>query len=123
MRFLQSQTHNDSGTIEMCHTYCWEEDSGPLSSYLEPVADFMSSNPDEVLTLLITNGDAIPVTEFDTVISAAGLTQYVYVPDGIISQDEWPTLQEMIDNNTRLLIFMGKTRCLEEGDCRGNDGC
>ena len=123
MRFLQAQTHNDGGTIELCHTYCWEEDSGPLSSYLEPVTTFMANNPNEVVTLLITNGDAIPVSEFDTVFSAADLTQYVYVPDGIISQDEWPTLQEMIDNNTRLLVFMGKTCCLQEGNCLGDGVC
>jgi hypothetical protein len=108
VRFLQAQTHNDSGTIELCHTYCWEEDAGPLSSYLSPIADFMSSNPNEVLTLLLTNGDAIPVADFDTVFQSAGLANMTYVPDGTISQDDWPTFQELIGNGTRLIVFMGK---------------
>jgi len=106
VRFLQAQTHSDDGGIELCHTYCWEKDAGPLSDYLQSISDWMGSNSDEVVTLLLTNGDAIAVTDFDSVFEDTGLKDYVYTPDGVISKDEWPTLQELINNGTRLIVLM-----------------
>ncbi|KAM3435342.1 hypothetical protein MY4824_004923 [Beauveria thailandica] len=108
VRFLQAQTHRKGGAIEMCHTYCWELDAGSLDAYLRAVAAWMGAHPDEVVTLLLTNGDKIPVDDFDAVFRAAGLTQYVMRPQRVMAREEWPTLQEMIDVGTRLVVFMGK---------------
>ncbi|KAK2597476.1 hypothetical protein QQS21_005946 [Conoideocrella luteorostrata] len=106
VRFLQAQTHNKDGTIEMCHTYCWELDSGPLAKYLQEIANWMNSNPNEVVTLLLTNGDAVPVQKFDDVFQSTGLKQYVFRPNGRLSKDQWPTLQQLIDAKSRLVVFM-----------------
>ncbi|KAG8418052.1 hypothetical protein J3458_005490 [Metarhizium acridum] len=106
VRFLQAQTHNKLGTIEMCHTYCWELDSGTLKKYLQEIADWMNSNPNEVVTLLLTNGDAIPVQRFDAVFRSTGLSQYVFHPKAVLSKDQWPTLQQLLDAKTRLVVFM-----------------
>ncbi|KAK7739134.1 hypothetical protein SLS53_005770 [Cytospora paraplurivora] len=106
VRFLQSQTHNKSGTIELCHTSCLEKDAGSLAEYLAPVKTFLDANPNEVVTLLITNGDAIPVAKFAEVFSAVGLAKYAFVPSGKLELGAWPTLQTMIDNGTRLVVWM-----------------
>lgn len=111
VRFLQAQTHdvNDGGAIEMCHTDCLLLDAGPLSAYLAPVAAFLAANPNEVVSLLLTNGDAIPVARFADVFEAVGLVQYVFTPPGGggLALEQWPTLQEMIDAGTRLVVWMG----------------
>ncbi|KAG5926301.1 hypothetical protein E4U42_003448 [Claviceps africana] len=108
VRFLQAQTHNKGGTIEMCHTYCWELDSGSLATYLREIAAWMNSNPREVVTLLLTNGDGIPVHEYDAVFESTGLKKHVFYPGGRrrISKTEWPTLGQLIDAKTRLVVFM-----------------
>ncbi|POS75405.1 hypothetical protein DHEL01_v206197 [Diaporthe helianthi] len=106
VRFLQAQTHNLDGTIEMCHTSCIELDQGSLTEYLEPIKTFMDANPNEVVSLLLTNGDDIPVSRFADVFAAVGLEQYAFTPSGALSLDQWPTLQTMIDDGTRLVIWM-----------------
>jgi hypothetical protein len=53
VRFLQAQTHNLDGTIEMCHTSCDLLDQGTLTDYLKPIKSFMDANPNEVVTLLL----------------------------------------------------------------------
>lgn len=107
VRFLQAQTHEWFGRIEMCHTSCLELDAGPLAAYLAPVKTFLDANPGEVVSLLLTNGDAISVSDFAGVFEAAGLTQYVFTPAGTLALDQWPTLQTMIDGGTRLVVWMG----------------
>lgn len=108
VRFLQAQTHNLDGHIQMCHTSCLELNAGPLSAFLAPVKAFLDGNPNEVVSLLLTNGDAIPVTDFASVFEAAGLADDVFAPNGTLALDQWPTLQTMIDNGTRLVVWMGK---------------
>lgn len=108
VRFLQAQTHDKDGAIEMCHSFCWELDAGPLTDYLKTVADWVKNNPNEVVTLLLTNQDAIGMDKFDTVFDAVGLKQYVFHPKSKLSKDQWPTLQEMIDDGTRVVVFMGE---------------
>ncbi|KJZ79546.1 hypothetical protein HIM_01015 [Hirsutella minnesotensis 3608] len=106
VRFLQAQTHDQFGRIELCHTSCLELDVGPLSDYLNEVSEWMSRHPDDVVTLLLTNGDAIPMEKFDAVFSGANLTQYVFRPKGVVAKAQWPTLQELIKAKTRLIVFM-----------------
>ncbi|KAH8699669.1 PLC-like phosphodiesterase [Ilyonectria robusta] len=106
VRFLQAQTQDKDGEIEMCHTYCWELDEGPLTQYLQEVADWMGKNPDEVVTMLLTNIDAISVTMFDDAFDSTGLKQYVFHPEKKMALDEWPTLQKLLDDGTRLIVFM-----------------
>ncbi|KAJ6787402.1 hypothetical protein PWT90_04802 [Aphanocladium album] len=107
VRFLQAQTHSKGGAIEMCHTYCWELDEGTLDKYLAELAAWMKTHPDEVVSLLLTNGDKIPVESFDKAFAGAGLKDYVLHPKKVMAKDEWPTLREMIAAGTRLVVFMG----------------
>lgn len=107
IRFLQAQTHDWLGEIQMCHTNCLELDAGTLATFLGPVKTFLDANPDEVVTLLLTNGDAISVSDFASVFDSVGLTQYAFTPSGTLTLDQWPTLQAMIDAGTRLVVWMG----------------
>lgn len=106
VRFLQAQTHTKSGVIELCHTTCAEEDAGTLESYLSTVKTFLDDNVDEVVTLLLTNGDGIAGATFAAAFEAAGIDTYAYSPGKTLSLSQWPTLGSLIDAGTRLVVFM-----------------
>jgi hypothetical protein len=107
VRFLQAQTHLDSGTIKLCHTLCALEDAGPLEAYLAGIRAFLDANPREHVTLLLTNQDGLPGTAFDAVFRAAGIQGYAFAPGRDLALDQWPTLGQMIDSGKRLVVFMG----------------
>ena len=111
IRFLQAQTHvNPFGVFSLCHTSCYELDAGSVVSYLTTIKTWLDANPNEVLTLLLTNGDNVDPSLFDTAFTSSGLKQYAYIPPGspaVLDINAWPTLQEMITANTRLVMFLG----------------
>jgi hypothetical protein len=110
VRFLQAQTHVLNGNLELCHTSCLEEDAGSLQSYLSTVKSFLDANPNEVVTLLLVNGDDQSPTLFDSAFKAAGLNTYAFVPStspADLTIDQWPTLGEMISAGQRLVVFLG----------------
>ncbi|KAI0472910.1 PLC-like phosphodiesterase [Xylariaceae sp. FL0804] len=106
IRFLEVQTHDKDGTIELCHTSCLELDAGSLADFLATVNTWVEANPDEVLTLLITNGDDIAIADFGDAFTSAGLDQYVFTPDGDLALADWPTLGDLISAGTRVVVFM-----------------
>ncbi|PSS27466.1 hypothetical protein M430DRAFT_46563 [Amorphotheca resinae ATCC 22711] len=106
VRFLQAQTHENSGELHLCHTSCLELNAGPLTDYLSTIKTWMDKNKNEVVTLLLTNGDRVNVSTFGSAMSSTGLDKYAYVPPKKLSMDEWPTLQELIDDGKRLVMFL-----------------
>ncbi|KAF4507895.1 hypothetical protein G6O67_004346 [Ophiocordyceps sinensis] len=106
VRFLQAQTHDKLGRIELCHTSCWYLDVGPLTLYLHEVADWLDGHPDDVVTLLLTNINAIPMDKFRGAFDETGLNKLVFRPRGVLAKHQWPTLQELIKAGTRLVVFM-----------------
>lgn len=112
IRYLQVQTHHsvlDKNVIELCHTSCLLEDAGPLKSYLETIKSWLDTNPNEVVSLLLTNGDSVAITEFGDTFSSSGITNYVYVPSANpLAITDWPTLGDMISSGRRLVVFLGK---------------
>ncbi|KAH7262126.1 PLC-like phosphodiesterase [Fusarium tricinctum] len=106
VRLLQAQTQDKDGDIQMCHTHCWELDEGPLEDYLQEISDWMGKNPDEVVTLLLTNIDALPIEKYDNAFNSTGLKELVFRPEKKLAFDDWPTLQKFLDDGTRLVIFM-----------------
>jgi hypothetical protein len=109
VRFLQGQTHvNAFGLLSMCHTDCFLLDAGTLQGYLTTVKGWLDKHPNEVVTLLLTNGDNVDVSMFDTSFKNSGIQKYVYTPPSSpVSYNAWPTLQKMISANTRLVVFLG----------------
>ena len=89
IRFLQGQTHkNIFGTLELCHTSCFEEDGGSVKDYMTTVKTWLDANPNEVIMMLLTNGDSVDPSMFDDVMSSSGLKSYSFVPStgaGVLS--------------------------------------
>ena len=111
IRFLQGQTHaDDNGILNLCHTSCLLRNAGPLADFLKSVTDFLGKNPREVVTLLLTNGDNLPLSKFDAAFTASGAWKYAFTPpssaQGQLALGAWPTLAELIDNQTRLIVFL-----------------
>lgn len=108
VRFLTVQTHkNVLKELSACHTSCWEEDAGTVSNYLGTVKTFLDNNPDEVVTVLLTNGDNLKMNEFDTAFTTSGIKKYVYTPPSTnLAIDKWPTFGDLISSGQRLVVFM-----------------
>ena len=108
IRFLQAQSHkNIFGTLQLCHTSCFEEDAGTVESYLSTVKSWLDAHPNEVVTILLVNGDNVPVSMFDDAYTSSGIKHYVYAPPtSPLALDAWPTLQQLITANTRLVAFL-----------------
>lgn len=114
IRFLQGQTHkaldDDDTAIRLCHTSCLLEDAGTLVSFLETVKSWLDTHPDEVVSLLLTNGDNLPVSRFEQAFAEAKADQYAFVPEGspdVLAMEKWPTLGNLIEKNKRLVVFLG----------------
>lgn len=115
IRFLQGQTHVENGALEMCHTTCFEEDAGSTADYLSNIKTFLDANPNEVVTVLLTNGDNVDPSLFDTALSQANLQSYLFVPStgsGVLPIGDWPTLSEIISSGKRLIFFLGTSSLL-----------
>jgi hypothetical protein len=114
IRFLQAQTHHsilDKNILELCHTSCWLEDAGTLESFLRTVKDWLDDNANEVVTLLLTNGDSVAISEFGDTFSSSGIDSYAFVPSSspnTLAIDSWPTLGDLILSGKRLIVFLGK---------------
>ncbi|OBT54805.1 hypothetical protein VE04_04071 [Pseudogymnoascus sp. 24MN13] len=108
IRFLQAQTHNlfGLGEMYMCHTSCFLLNTGPLVKYLERINKWMVAHPNEVVILLLTNQDNADVSIFGKAMVNSGLAKLAYTPPKKLALDEWPTLQEMINSNKRLVMFL-----------------
>jgi hypothetical protein len=109
IRFLQAQVHDFDGELSMCHTSCLELYAGSLQQYLEPVKIWLDGNPNEVITMLLVNGDHNSPADFDAVFSAVGLKDYAFVPassPATLAFDDWPTYAQIIASGTRLILFL-----------------
>ena len=75
--------------------------SNPLIGYFNQIHDFLTLNPNEVITIILecyTDANSI-----ENVVNQAGLTSFLYQHDTL--SNAWPTLQNMISSNKRLVIF------------------
>ncbi|OQO12382.1 hypothetical protein B0A48_03024 [Cryoendolithus antarcticus] len=110
IRFLQAQTHkNAAGTLSMCHTSCTELDAGSLAGYLREVKKWLERNPNDVVTLLLVNGDNLDPSAFDAVFGRIRVRDYAFVPFSTprtLAISDWPTLSALIQLNKRLIVFL-----------------
>lgn len=114
IRFLQAQTHHailETNVLELCHTSCWLEDAGTLEAFLVTVKTWLDDNPNEVVTLLLTNGDSVAITEFGDTFTSSGIDSYAFVPSSspdTLAISNWPTLGDLIASGKRLVVFLGE---------------
>ena len=114
IRLLQIQTHASSGHqdsnpsgLSLCHTSCALKNGGTLESYLQQVKQFLDKNKNEVVTLIITNPDDKPVSNFAKAFEDTGLNSMAYrANSNSISKNDWPTLQDLISQNQRVVAFL-----------------
>ena len=107
VRLLTAQVHNNNGAWHLCHTSCSLLDAGTLSAWLSTIKTWMDDNPNDVVTILLVNSDDASAENLNTEFEAANITSYGYQPPSTSTAlATWPTLQEMISNNTRLVTFV-----------------
>ncbi|KAF2759770.1 PLC-like phosphodiesterase, partial [Pseudovirgaria hyperparasitica] len=107
IRMLQGSIHYENETLYFCHTSCDLLNAGTVEQYLTKVVTWLRSNPYEVVTILLGNSDQVSVTKYVDPIQNSGLGTYVYEPPKIpMAASDWPTLEEMILSQKRVVIFM-----------------
>lgn len=110
IRFLQGQTHLslDKSHLELCHSSCLLEDGGPLVDFLTLVKTWLDGEGQgEVVTLLLTNGDNVDVGMFADAFVESGLDQVAFVPESAEADTEWPGVEEMVEMEKRVVVFLG----------------
>ena len=108
VRLLQAQTHDNNGELHFCHTSCELFDGGTVQDYLTTVKQFLDANPNEVITLLFTNPDALSLPDqWEPAFVNSGINDLAYVPPSLpVKQSDWPTLGDMIDSGKRVVVFL-----------------
>ncbi|CAI7620047.1 unnamed protein product [Penicillium glandicola] len=107
VRLVTAQVHKSNSEWRLCHTSCDLLDAGLLSDWLATIKTWLDDNPNEVITILIVNSDDATASELDTEFTTANITDYAYEPtDPGTAPTTWPTLQTMIDDGTRLVVFV-----------------
>ncbi|KAI0683820.1 PLC-like phosphodiesterase, partial [Cytidiella melzeri] len=73
------------------------------------VKSWMDSNPNEVVTMLITNTNGLAPSVFDAAYKASGLNTLSYTPpSAALPASGWPTLGSLIDAGTPLVSFLAQ---------------
>jgi hypothetical protein len=70
----------------------------PLSDIFNDIKTFLDNNPNEIVTIILEC--YVTANDIEDEINQSGLSNYLYTHN-----TTWPTLQNMIDNDNRLVIF------------------
>jgi hypothetical protein len=84
----------------LCHSMC-ELGSTLWLDSLRDTKEWLDEHPREVVTLFVQ--DEVSPADTARVFEEAGLLPYVFTPP---ADGSWPTLGEMIDDGTRLVVLM-----------------
>ncbi|KAJ5171811.1 hypothetical protein N7492_004404 [Penicillium capsulatum] len=107
VRLITGQVHKSGSNWRMCHTKCEYLDVGLLSDWLKSIKTWMDKNPREVVTIIIVNSDSASAAELGGEFEKAKLNDLAYEPTSLTSAPtSWPTLQKMIDDKKRLVVFV-----------------
>lgn len=82
---------------------------------LKDIQTFLEANPSEIVTIFIE--DYVTSSQgLSKVFSAAGLSKYLF-PVSRMPKDggDWPTVDDMVQKNQRLLVFTSKRNKESEG--------
>jgi hypothetical protein len=112
VRLLSAQVHkSDNGTgadaWHLCHSSCDLLDAGTLESWLSTIKTWMDNNQNDVVTVLLVNSDSASASDLGSQFNSSGISKYAYKPPtaGTVPTT-WPTLDNLIGNNTRLMTFV-----------------
>jgi hypothetical protein len=72
-----------------------------------PLSDDTNDLYSTVVTLLIVNSDGFSPAAYDSVFKSVGLDRLSFLPQSrTIALSAWPTLQDMLSTNQRLVTFL-----------------
>jgi hypothetical protein len=97
VRALNLDLYDNDGELLFCHGFC-DLGSQPASELIQEIVDFLAVNPNEVLLIDLQDESNGRSAE-----AFALLDTYLYEREE--SEISWPTLQELIDENKRVLLF------------------
>lgn len=98
VRCMMLDVHEADGETALCHGGCALGKLDHVEVLLE-IAEFLTQNPDEVLTIIYE--DDVPPERIVADLEVSGLASRVYAHAPAAA---WPTLGAMIDADTRLLV-------------------
>ena len=99
VRGLMLDVYDEGGVATVYHGFSFLGTT-TLESNLTEIKNFLDANPNEVVTLLFET--YISANMMDTVMTQVGLKPMLHVQT---LGDSWPTLQEIIDTDKRLIFF------------------
>lgn len=106
VRLVTAQVHKNNNNWHLCHSSCDLLDAGLLSTWLSEIKGWMEANPNEVVTVLLVNSDNAAISDLDAQFQTANITSLAYKPASTTTPPTtWPTLQELINAGTRLMVF------------------
>lgn len=103
VRGLMIDVYDVNGIPTVYHGYSFLG-TQPLSLILNDIKSFLDNNPNEVISIIFES--YISGTMMETAFSEAQLLPYLHTQP--LNQN-WPTLQEMINDNKRLVVFTDDT--------------
>ena len=74
--------------------------TSPLVDELNKISSFLSANPNEIVTVIFEAN--VSANDIEASINSSGLNAYLYTH---VLGTTWPALQEMINDDTRLVIL------------------
>ncbi|MBT8452163.1 MAG: hypothetical protein KJO40_09385 [Deltaproteobacteria bacterium] len=102
IRGLMLDTYDEDGELLLCHVLCGLG-SQPLVEGLGEIRRFLEDNPRELVAIIFEN--YITHAQTADAIDEAGLIDFAYAHE---VDAPWPTLGELIDAGTRLIVFQEK---------------
>ncbi|KAL4922338.1 PLC-like phosphodiesterase [Aspergillus aurantiobrunneus] len=106
VRLVSAQVHESNSQWRLCHSSCSILDAGRLRTWLSEIKNWLDSNPNEVVTVLLVNSDDATASDLHSEFQAADIIEYAYTPPTQSAPNSWPTLQELIDTGKRLMTFV-----------------
>lgn len=99
VRAMMIDVYDTDGVPTVYHGYDFLG-SLPLSSNLDEIKIFLDNNPNEIISIIFES--YITSNALGDALNVAGLMPFLFEKDSIT---DWPTLQEMIDMDKRLVVF------------------
>lgn len=101
VRALMIDVYDSGGTPIVYHGSSFIG-SKPLSNFLVTIKSFLDNNPNEVITIIFQNDPGLSATAIENDFNQTGIASYLHTQNKFL---DWPTLQTMINNNKRLVVF------------------
>ncbi|KAL2937364.1 hypothetical protein RDABS01_020813, partial [Bienertia sinuspersici] len=109
VRALMLDTYDFNGDVWLCHSFggkCYDYTAfEPAIDTLREIESFLSSNPTEIVTLILEDYVKAP-KGLTKVFTNAGLMKYWFPTSRMPTQgQDWPLVSDMVAKNQRLLVF------------------